>query len=228
MPVSIPNKSLEVHLPPLNNFSSRATPVNGLWMPKVRLTEIDTRSARIDAIHKAIGWLDVERRPRYTPSEGKTYCNIYAYDLAYLLGGYIPRVWWTAEAMDRLLQGAKVDILYGNTVTELNVNALTDWLLQYGSLFSWKQIPDLTGMQNSVNEGRLGFIVARAKEVERPGHVTAVVPETGSLMANRQNNVVVAPLQSQAGARNAKYFCDPPWWTNAGQFDGFYFWVWEA
>ena len=197
-------------------------------MPKVRLAGIDTRADRIDAIHKAILWLDVERRPRYTPGEGKTYCNIYAYDLAYLLGGYIPRVWWTPEAMDKLVRGEKVDILYGQTVTELNANALADWLLQYGALFSWKRFPDLTGMQNSVNEGRLGFIVARAKEAERRGHITAVVPETGSLMANRQNNVVVSPLQSQAGAQNTKYFCDTAWWTDAGKFNGFYFWVWEA
>jgi hypothetical protein len=233
LPASIPSTTLEVHLPPLSlshthrNNLHRTTPVIGLLRPKVHLAGIDTRSGRVEAIHKAIKWLNVERRLRYSPAAGKTYCNIYAYDLAYLLGAYIPRVWWRPEALNKILRGERVDVVYAETVTELNSNALADWLLQYGTLFSWKRFSDLTEMQKTVNEGRLGFIVAQPKEENRLGHITAVVPETGSLIANRNKTVVISPLQSQAGAQNTRYFCDTTWWVDVGKFRSFYFWVWE-
>src|SRR5690606_23905876 len=38
--------------------------------------------------------LRVERSPRYQAEPGKTFCNIYAYDVVTALGGYLPRVWW--------------------------------------------------------------------------------------------------------------------------------------
>lgn len=222
---------MEVHLPPLGlryaarNNLHRTTPVIGLWRPKVRLAGIATRADRIQAIHKAIRWLDVERRLRYAPSGGKTYCNIYAYDLAYLLGAYIPRVWWRPEVIEKILRGEKVDAVYAKTVTELNSNALADWLVHYGALFSWTRFTDLTGMQKTVNEGRIGFIVAQAKEVNRRGHITAVAPETGSLKANWLESVVISPLQSQSGARNTRYFSDTAWWSDPVKFKSYSFWV---
>lgn len=205
----------------------RAVPLIGLLRPKIDLRKINRVSERSTAIHKAIGWLDVERRKRYLPLGGKTYCNVYAYDLVHTLGGYIPRVWWGNDQIARILKGDKPAVVYGKTVFEQSANTLTDWFSDCGPLFSWKIAYDLTEMQHRVNNGTLGVITAQAREKGARGHITLVVPESGALKAVRRAGQVIVPLQTQAGSRNMKYFNDACWWGDPAKFKRSDFWIWD-
>lgn len=98
------SKDFTVHMQPINghvhsrNRSNRAYPLNESGIPKLDLRSITSIEDKHIAIYEIIRWLDVENSKRYEPSDGKTYCNIYAYDFAYCLGLFIPRIWWTPKA----------------------------------------------------------------------------------------------------------------------------------
>jgi hypothetical protein len=67
--------------------------------------------------------------------------------------------------------------------------------------------------------------VARRKEDGRSGHIVAVVPETAAHTAVRNGSgEVTGPLQSQAGARNARYLTTAGWWTG-DQFAESAYWI---
>ena len=174
-------------------------------------------------LHKIIEWLNVEVSARYKPKSGETYCNIYAYDYCYLANVYLPRVWWTSKAIGQLQQGVNVTPVYDQTIHELNANSLFNWFGEFGGDFGWRRVFDLTELQNDANRGAVCIISARRKELNRPGHICAVVPETIDLKAVRKNGVVTCPLQSNAGATNFRYG-GSVWWTSE-KFSGFSFWV---
>ena len=162
---------------------------------------------------------------RYRPAGGTTYCNIYATDLAYLCGVYLPRVWWTDRALLQLREGAQVAVEYGRTVRELNANSLYDWLEDHGPAFGWKREVELTALQAAANAGQVCVIVARRVDLNRPGHITVVVPETGDAKAVRNaQDEVVRPLESQAGTRNVlRGAAAGAWWLNS-RFQAHAFW----
>lgn len=177
---------------------------------------------RIAALHGIVDYLNVERSRRYLPTESSTFCNIYAYDFCRAGGAYLPRVWWGQKALLRLVRGETVGINYGKSIYELNANSLYDWLSEWGDDFGWTEAATLTELQDRVNEGRVGVICARRRDTSRSGHITCVVPESGSLSATRAEGRVVQPLQSQAGARNKRYFQNT-WW-NSEEYSGVGFW----
>lgn len=162
---------------------------------------------------------------RYQPRGGATYCNIYATDFAYLCGVYLPRVWWTDRALLRLREGEKPAVEYGRTVRELNANALHDWLEDFGPAFGWRREVELTALQAAANVGEVCLIVARRVDLNRPGHITAVVPETGDAKAVRNaQDEVVRPLESQAGTRNVLRAPAANAWWQGSRFQAFAFW----
>ena len=162
---------------------------------------------------------------RYQPRGGSTYCNIYATDFAYLCGVYLPRVWWTDRALLRLREGEKLAVEYGRTVRELNANALYDWLEDFGPAFGWQREIDLTALQAAANAGQVCVIVARRVDLNRPGHITAVVPETAEAKAVRSaHNEVLRPLESQAGTRNVLRAPPAGAWWQGSRFQAFAFW----
>ena len=69
-------------------------------------------------------------------------------------------------------------------------------------------------LQAAANAGQVCVIVARRVDLNRPGHITAVVPETPAASAVRSaQHEVLRPLESQAGTRNV--LRAPPasaWW----------------
>src|SRR5262249_5619331 len=92
---------------------------------------------------------------RYKP-DGNTFCNIYAYDLAYLAGRqinkyFIPRVWWTDGAIAKILAGQPQIPALDVTVREMTANDLHDWFAKFGGNFGWGLQNDLTVLQNAVN-----------------------------------------------------------------------------
>lgn len=77
-------------------------------------------------IIKVIDWLNVEkpRHKRYQPGEGKTFCNIYAHDFCHLAGVYLPRVWWTQRAIEKLARNKNVQPLLNATIEEIRANGI--------------------------------------------------------------------------------------------------------
>jgi hypothetical protein len=179
----------------------------------------------IDAI---IDFLDVERpaHARYRPAGGRTFCNIYAHDFCHLAGVYLPRVWWTPGAIERLGRGEDVEPRLGATIDEQRANDLFRWLRDFGTRFGWRRTGTLTKLQTEANIGAVGLIVARRVEDGRPGHITVVVPETGDHRAKRDAaGDVVAPLQSQAGVRNFSRDTGPLNWWKKETFADSAFWI---
>lgn len=197
----------------------RAFPLNEPEQPRRTSTNIE-RAAELRSI---IDWLKVEESARYKPKSGETYCNIYVYDYCYLSNVYLPRVWWTSKAISKLQKSESVTPVYDQTILELNANSLYNWFSEYGSDFGWRRVVDLTELQNEANTGSVCIMSARRKELNRPGHICVVAPETTEHNAVRKNGVVTCPLQSNAGASNFRYG-GTVWWTSE-KFSGFSFWV---
>jgi hypothetical protein len=163
---------------------------------------------------------------RYRPHDRLTFCNIYAHDYCHLAGVYLPRVWWTPGAIERLAHGQTVEPLINQTIDEQRANDLFRWLRDFGPRFGWRQTGTLTKLQQEANQGAIGIIVARRKEDGRSGHIVAVVPETAQKRARRDaSGEVVAPLQSQAGVRNFRYGTGGAGWWKGAQFAESGFWL---
>jgi len=84
----------------------------------------------------------------------------------------------------------------------------------------------LAKLQQDVNLGAIWLVVARRKDEGRPGHISIVVPEMDDLMARRNaEGVVVAPVQSQAGAVNFRRATGKAQWWLGNQFAEHAFWM---
>ena len=102
---------------------------------------------------------------------------------------------------------------------------LHDWFEDYGQLFGWKRVLNLDVMQASANNGEVCIIVAQRKDLNRSGHISAVVPEHDGLEAARNAaGELLRPVESQAGTKNHRFFTKPKaWWVDA-RYQSFGFW----
>jgi hypothetical protein len=190
-------------LPPL------ASPLGEPGLPRPR-----TRSAA--AIDRIIDWLAVDRSRRYRAGRGATFCNIYACDVAYVAGAYLPRVWWSRDAIRALREGRRVTPRYGATIVELNANSLHDWLVEHGPGFGWKKAASLGELQSAANRGAVAVICGRRRNPARSGHIAVVAPEGGLRARRDPAGRVTMPVLSQAGASNYRRRVPPRlWWTPA-------------
>jgi hypothetical protein len=202
--------------------SDRAYPLNEQGMPKLDLRAITAHEPKCIAIYRIIEWLDVQNSRRYKPHDDKTYCNIYAYDFAYCLGLFIPRVWWSEAEILKIRQNLDERIEYERNVFELNCNSLYRWFEVYGTDMGWQRVETIQSLQYLVNEGTIGIIVARNVDNGRPGHIAVVVPEYSNFIAERNGPEVISPLQSQAGLDKCRLFTNYNWWLS-DQFQGLVF-----
>lgn len=204
---------------------ANAHSLNEAGQPQRKGTDAETLRQELAAI---IDWLAVDKpaHGRYQPRSGLTFCNIYAHDYCHLAGVYLPRVWWSANALLKLAQGETVAPLIGNTIVELRANDLFRWLRDHGPAFGWRQTGSLTKLQQAANQGAVGLIIARRKEDGRSGHIVPVVPELGELRARRDTaGEVTAPLQSQAGASNFRFGTGKAGWWLGQEFAESAFWI---
>ena len=181
-----------------------------------------------DELARIIDYLAVDKAShvRYQPTPGATFCNIYTHDYCHLAGAYLPRVWWTPDAIERLALGNTVEPRLGATIDEQRANDLFRWLNAFGNRFGWRQTSTLTKLQTEVNAGALGLIVARRKIDGKSGHIVAVVPETDVETAKRNaSGEVIAPLQSQAGRVNFRYGTGKLNWWKSEEFAESAFWI---
>lgn len=182
-----------------------------------------TAQQKVSDIGKIINWLAVSQSARYRPTETETFCNIYAYDFACLNGAFVPRVWWTPNAIQRLIAGEAVTPKYDVTIIEMTANQIAPWFFQYSAIFGWRQAANLTELQRAANEGSV--CVINARRTVGHGHICAVVPETSTHKAewNSAHEKVVKPLSSQAGRHNFEY--KPSVWWNDGTYRDLGFWI---
>lgn len=186
-----------------------------------------TAEERARQLLDVVRYLDPENssHARYAPKTATTYCNIYAYDFCYLAGAYLPRVFWKDAALARLRNGETVPVQYDQTVQELNANALHDWLADHGEAFGWRGTTSLDVLQASANDGEVCLMVAKHVNGNYSGHIVAVVPEHGSLVAARGGEGgVLRPVESQAGRKNHRFTVKPSAWWRGDQFQSFSFW----
>ncbi len=216
-----------VHLPTSSPVTrqgeARAHPLTEV--PPMKRRHTDPPQTRVQALTSLIEWFAVESSKRYLRVGGSTFCNIYAYDYVFMSDAYMPRVWWTAQALLKLQAGQAVPVKYGETVEELSANALNDWFKNWGTHFGWRRVFSLTEMQDEANQGKVCITVAKSKPHTHNGHghIVAVVPETNTFKAVRQNGEVTKTLQSQAGNHNHDYITQRFW--DDGTYADFGHWV---
>jgi hypothetical protein len=156
---------------------------------------------------KVIEYLHVEKNPRYAPRNGNTYCNVYTHDFAEHMGAYVPRVWWTKDSVQKIMNGETVQPVYGKTVTELNANALYEWLRDCTKRksplnFGWHQVHLIEANAAVTSGTHFGVICARRRDRKRSGHITVILP---------------GGIQSQAGRTNKARFSSN--WYDSNNYD---------
>jgi hypothetical protein len=194
-----------------NNITSRAYYINEV---KSHLTIFDcsTLESRRKLILLIIEFLNVENSLRYRKEQQKTYCNIYAVEVAHLIGAYIPRVWWTGDAITSIKQGQCIKAEYGKSVTELNSNGLFEWFETYGHLFRWNKVQKWDHLSSIVKEnGTIGIVVSKGNTSQENGHICIVY---------YKNMLFRKIWLSEAGRINSEKMFSR-WWN---KFDNYGFW----
>ncbi|MEA9414235.1 hypothetical protein [Flavobacterium sp. PL02] len=213
------NKIIKADLLPnpesrLDSMEMKETPLYDSSIPYRDLTDVASKK---ESIARLIDKLDVEKNIRYQRTVEDTYCNVYSYDYCYFSKVYLPTVWWTDEALENILNGQDVEAVFEQTVDRIYSSAIHDWFLQWGASFGWERMFSVDEIQEKVNaNGGIGMICAKRREKGLSGHIVPVVPETDLHKAYRENDVVVYPLQSQAGKLNYNYFSEDrkDWWND--------------
>jgi hypothetical protein len=198
----------------LDSMEMKEKPIADPAIPYRDLTSVVTKK---ESIHQLIDKLDVENNIRYQRTVEDTYCNVYSYDYCYFAKVYLPTVWWTDESLEKILKGQEVEAIFEQTVDRIYSSAIHDWFLEWGASFGWQRMATVDEVQNKVNtNGGIGMICAKRREKGLSGHIVPVVPETDLHKAYRENDVVVYPLQSQAGKFNYNYFSEirKDWWND--------------
>jgi hypothetical protein len=185
---------------------------------------------KVAALRAIALWLNPKASARYQRRDGRTRCNIYAYDFATLGGAYVPRVWWTKAAWGQALAGQSPSAVYAKTVEEQSANALFRWFRDHSDKYGWRRAGNVNELQHHANGGGLAVIVARNKKESSSGHIALVAPEESvdesgtAWTAVRENGVVSRPVQSQAGAVNFSFGRTGAWW-NSDKMAEHGFWV---
>lgn len=222
---------VEVFMPrPSGLITKRTAPAgaHSLNEPNMPTRKGTTPDELRTSLGEVIDYLATDKttHKRYRPRDGLTFCNIYAHDYCFLAGVYLPRVWWTPGAIERLTRGETVQPLIGNTIFEMRANDLFRWLRDFGPRFGWRQTSTPTKLQQEAEQGAIGLIVARRKQDGKSGHIVAVVPETETDRAVRNAaGEVTRPLQSQAGAVNFRRGTGTLNWWKGDQFAENAFWL---
>ena len=182
-----------------------------------------TTHTKLQGIHAIHEFLDVESSSRYQINNSITYCHTYVCDFIDLAGGYLPRVWWTKDAIKKLRDGENLELSDPNNVDVLGARGLYNWLYHWGSHYEWRQTFDADKAQLAANNGQLSLIAARRESDDAAGHICMIIPENNKRKAIRKNGRVIIPAMSHAGIRNRSFFTNK-WWI-AETFRFFGFWI---
>ncbi|MEJ7599457.1 MAG: DUF4157 domain-containing protein [Kofleriaceae bacterium] len=191
--------------------------------------------------------------PIPTDKDKDTWCNIYAFDVVTAMGGYLPRTWWTSDAITEIEHDGHPST---DRTGQVDANDMYTWMLQWGvTHYGWEAVPTPEDAQREADLGQLVIILASTgdKDAAGSGHVSVVMTSTAARqhpstaetasVATPEVPGPFVPLQSQAGAENFSTNAtgEPralgstgrrAWWTNGVFADlegsGFGFFVYRA
>lgn len=153
--------------------------------PAVTSDETDRSASKL---REVISQFNVETAERYEPfRNGKTYCNIFVWDVTSAMGCEIPHYVDPSTGEPRTypdVKGAK----------ELSASGIEDWLVKYGPEYGWREV-GAEEAQGYANAGKAAVTTAGSLE-----HVQVVCPsESGGYDALRGVSV------AQAGSKVYNY-----------------------
>jgi hypothetical protein len=148
----------------------------------------DTTNRSTDLLMRVIRQFNVVSNPRYTPANGLTYCNIFAWDVTSALGAEIPH--WTYSNGD-------IAAPFATGASEMTANATVTWLANNGARYGWTKVT-ASQAQTNANQGKPAIAIWK-NPTGASGHVAAVRYDTTSFDATR------GPAIAQAGATNTEF-----------------------
>lgn len=142
----------------------------------------------------------VMENPRYRPRDGKTYCNIFVWDVTRAMGCELPH-WITDDGR----------IALANTVgaKRLDCNALNRWINEYGHLAGWNEVSQKEAML-SAQSGQPS--IAIWENHVGNGHIAILIPpSTTSMLRFAQAGRMRFDCGSKKEAFGAR---EPRYWTH--------------
>ena len=130
---------------------------------------------------KAAEQFNVAEHVRYRPWLGKTYCNIFSWDVARALGLDTPPHWVTQD-------GNPAPAL-GPGAHELNANDLARWFTLHGGRFGWKFLDTKDEAEMRADLGYPTFAVWM--NTHGHGHISLMLPHGRIVQAGRRNGVML-------------------------------------
>lgn len=134
---------------------------------------------------EVVGQFDVEHAARYRAVDGKTYCNIFASDVAAAMGCLLPH-WWLSR--------------------ELSVNDLVPWLKRTGVDYGWER---LDSAHTAIAAALAGMLTVATLVAEGHGHIAVVLPiDDGQpwIAQAGRTNFAHARLAAGFGTRTPEFF----------------------
>jgi hypothetical protein len=123
----------------------------------------------------------VGNNPRYKPGDGKTYCNIFVWDVTRAMGAEIPH--WVDNH-------GNIAVPFGSGANEININGGVDWMKNHGVEDHGWQSVTAQQAQDAANDGRLAVVLWKNQTgghghtaVVRPGELTtkgAAIAQAGA------------------------------------------------
>jgi len=160
------------------------------WVPVTAPLTSGTALRSPDLLVQVIAQFEVETTPRYAPRNGKTYCNIFVWDVTRALGCEVPH-WWLS--------------------TELTANALAGWLAKVGPIHGWEMAHKKVACAYA-KEGKPAIAIWKNPGAG-PGHIAVLVPsrfesETEIAQAGK-TNFSRGSLTRGFGARSVTFYVHP-------------------
>ena len=180
-------------------------PVDG-WVPTTPAI-VSTEGYRDPQLYSAVvSQFRVEMAGRYQPRDGKTYCNIFVWDVTSAMGAEIPY---------------RTDSVTGEPWPDDRSNAISmsaarmdAWLETFGSSYGWREV-DARTAQMYANQGRPAVTTAGSI-----GHVQMVVPSRDGRF-DEERGVTIA----QAGGPLTSYRYITSTYSSSALRDHVRYWV---
>jgi len=199
------NNAYSPGIPGRSGTGQALLPVDG-WVPTTPAI-VSTAGYRNPQLYSAVvNQFRVETTERYQSRDGKTYCNIFVWDVTSAMGAEIPY---------------RTDSVTGQPWPEDKSNAISmsaarmdTWLETFGSSYGWREV-DARTAQWYANEGRPAVTTAGSI-----GHVQIVVPSRDGRY-DEERGVTIA----QAGGPLTSYRYITSTYSSSALRDHVRYWV---
>jgi hypothetical protein len=149
-------------IPGVTGTSAAELPVNG-WIAATP-SIVSTEEYRDPNLYRAVvSQFMVENSERYRPRDGKTYCNIFMWDVTAAMGAEISHYTDPVTGVPRYRPDNEGAIA-------MNAVRIDTWLSNHGRNYGWREV-DAETAQYHANQGRPAVTTSGSN-----GHVQVVVP----------------------------------------------------